>query len=111
LLLLLPLSAFLIDACLTLFRRFLRGEHWWAAHAQHAYQVWARRDGHARVTLLFGLWTLIGAGGAWWLRDAPWEFRLGSGLAWYTSGALAWRMLQRMEPSDAGRRAARRDHQ
>lgn len=64
LLLLLPLSAFLIDSGLTLARRVFRGERWWSAHAQHAYQRWATGAGtHTIVTLVYAGWTA----GAWWL--------------------------------------------
>jgi UDP-N-acetylmuramyl pentapeptide phosphotransferase/UDP-N-acetylglucosamine-1-phosphate transferase len=60
----LPLSAFLLDAGLTLFSRMLRGERWWTPHVEHAYQRWARRAGcHPPVTLAYGLWTLIACAG------------------------------------------------
>ena len=52
-LLLLPLLVFGVDASLTLARRILRGEPWWQAHAQHAYQHWARRAGHGRVAAAY----------------------------------------------------------
>lgn len=55
--LLLPLSAFLLDATLTLMMRLLQGERWWTAHTRHAYQTWARRVGHTRVTLAYAGWT------------------------------------------------------
>ena len=59
-LLLLPVSAFLIDASLTLARRAATGQRWWLPHAQHAYQHWARRSGsHVRVTLAYAAWTLL----------------------------------------------------
>lgn len=54
----LPVSAFVVDAALTLSRRALRGERWWTPHTQHAYQTWARRAGHLPVTLAYGLWTV-----------------------------------------------------
>ncbi|MEO5629833.1 MAG: lipopolysaccharide biosynthesis protein [Thermomonas sp.] len=57
-LLLLPPLAILIDSGLTLLLRVRRGERWWQAHAQHAYQQLSRRVGHARVTLGYGLWTI-----------------------------------------------------
>jgi UDP-N-acetylmuramyl pentapeptide phosphotransferase/UDP-N-acetylglucosamine-1-phosphate transferase len=58
--LMLPLTAFGIDATLTLAARVIRHERWWLPHAQHAYQHWARRLGrHVPVTLAYGLWTLI----------------------------------------------------
>ena len=52
-LLLLPLLPFLLDATLTLLSRIVRGERWWKAHTQHAYQAWARRHGHVPVTLSY----------------------------------------------------------
>lgn len=58
-LLLLPLLAFGVDASLTLARRILRGERWWEAHAQHAFQAHARRSGHGPVTAGFTAWTLV----------------------------------------------------
>lgn len=93
---LLPLSAFLVDAGLTLLRRVLRGERWWTAHAQHAYQQWARHVGsHVPVTLGYTAWTglalLLAAG----LRSSAWYFMLAGVLAWYTLGAFFWWCLQR----------------
>jgi len=41
-LLLLPLSAFLADASLTLAARAAARQRWWTPHAEHAYQFWAR---------------------------------------------------------------------
>jgi hypothetical protein len=93
-----PLSAFLVDSGLTLLRRMLRREAWWTPHTQHAYQVWARRAGHARVTLAYAGWTLAGALLAWGGFRLPVHFMLCIGLAWYTSAAFVWWSLQRMEP-------------
>ncbi|MBP6750927.1 MAG: hypothetical protein KA144_14935, partial [Xanthomonadaceae bacterium] len=56
----LPLSAFVLDAGLTLFSRVLRGERWWLPHVEHVYQRWARRTGsHLAVSGAYALWTLI----------------------------------------------------
>ena len=53
-LLLLPLSAFLVDAGLTLLTRMLRGERWWTAARPARLPGWARRSGaHAGVTLAY----------------------------------------------------------
>lgn len=55
---LLPLSAFAIDAALTLAVRIVRQERWWLPHTQHAYQRWSRSSGrHGPVTLAYALWT------------------------------------------------------
>jgi Fuc2NAc and GlcNAc transferase len=47
---LLLLGVFVADATVTLLHRMKRGERWYAAHRQHAYQHAARRYGHAPVT-------------------------------------------------------------
>lgn len=58
--LMLPLTAFGIDATLTLAARVIKRERWWLPHAQHAYQHWARRSGrHEPVTLAYGAWTIV----------------------------------------------------
>ncbi len=45
-------GAFLVDASVTLLRRLLRGDRWYAAHRIHAYQHLSRRwCSHLRVTL------------------------------------------------------------
>ena len=103
---LLPLGAFVIDAGLTLGRRLWRAECWWTAHAQHAYQGWARRvDSHVPVTLGYAAWTGLGVLLAAGLRSCSWFFVLAGVMAWYMSGAFLWWCLQR---SDAGNRRANR---
>lgn len=93
-LLLLPLSAFLVDAGLTLLRRIVRREAWWAPHTQHAYQVWARRAGHTRVTLAYAGWTLAGSVLLLGIRDMSVGFMLACAVAWYISAGLSWWLLQ-----------------
>ena len=97
-LLALPLSAFLLDAGLTLAGRIYRGEPWWRAHVLHAYQRWVRRTGrHMPVTLAYVGWTL--ASMAVLLVLLRWRIEplamLGVCMAWYMTGAWAWWMLQR----------------
>jgi UDP-N-acetylmuramyl pentapeptide phosphotransferase/UDP-N-acetylglucosamine-1-phosphate transferase len=100
---LLPLSAFAIDAGLTLFSRLVRGERWWTAHTQHAYQGLARHLGsHLPVTLGYALWTGIAIVLAVALRSRSTSFMLAVVLAWYMSGALLWWSLQR-KSAGAGR--------
>jgi UDP-N-acetylmuramyl pentapeptide phosphotransferase/UDP-N-acetylglucosamine-1-phosphate transferase len=92
----LPISAFVIDATLTLARRVLRRERWWEPHAQHAYQAWARRAGaHMPVTLAYAGWTLAAIALMRGLAGAPSLVVLLSCVAWYTAGAVIWRLLQR----------------
>ena len=97
LLLLIPLSAFLVDATLTLARRVLRGEHWWLPHTQHAYQAWVRRCGrHGRVTAAYAAWTSVML-----LNLALTITTRGSTVkmlvlaACYAAGAMTWMSLQR----------------
>ena len=93
---LLPLSAFLLDAGLTLLGRMARREVWWQPHTLHAYQTWARRSGsHVRVTLAYGAWTALATCLLAWLRGATPIVMLLSGLAWYMTGTGVWLMLQR----------------
>lgn len=93
---LLPPSAFLLDAGLTLVQRTLRGERWWTPHVGHAYQRWARRAGsHIPVTLSYAAWTMAGCALMAWLA-----MRQGRGLAmavalWMTIGCVLWAWLRR----------------
>lgn len=90
----LAVSAFLIDAGLTLLRRVLHGERWWTPHTRHAYQVCARRWGHARVTISYGAWTAISILIVRGVEGAPMHLTLAVMAAWYMSGALLWLWLQ-----------------
>lgn len=58
-LLLLPLSAFLVDASFTLISRMLRRQRWWTPHVEHLYQRLSRRHGHISVTAIYGLVGLV----------------------------------------------------
>lgn len=56
---LLPVSAFVVDAGLTLSKRIANGKKWWRPHREHLYQWLVRRGhSHARITFAYGLWTL-----------------------------------------------------
>lgn len=46
-------SAFVVDATVTLVRRAARGERPWHAHRRHAYQQLSRQWGHRRTTLTY----------------------------------------------------------
>jgi UDP-N-acetylmuramyl pentapeptide phosphotransferase/UDP-N-acetylglucosamine-1-phosphate transferase len=96
----LPPSAFLVDAGLTLARRVLRGERWWQAHAQHAYQAWARRIGtHVPVTLAYAGWTVASIVLMAWLGSGVKDIVQVCAviLAWYTAAAGIWLLLQGKE--------------
>lgn len=59
-LLLMPFSAFGVDATLTLLSRIVRGERWWTPHVQHLYQGMARHAArHWPVTVAYAMWTVI----------------------------------------------------
>ena len=96
--LLLPLSVFLLDAGITLSRRFVNGERWWTPHTRHAYQVWARRAGHTKVTLAYAGCTAVGVMVTAFFGTVSMPLILWVCVGWYIAGALAWRGLQRMEP-------------
>jgi UDP-N-acetylmuramyl pentapeptide phosphotransferase/UDP-N-acetylglucosamine-1-phosphate transferase len=93
-LVMLPLSAFLVDAGLTLARRVLRRERWWEPHAQHLYQALARRHGHTAVTLAYAAWTSLASLAMLALRDASTAFIMASLALCYTTAAILWRALQ-----------------
>ncbi|MBM4128156.1 MAG: glycosyltransferase family 4 protein [Nitrospira sp.] len=65
-------AAFISDATVTLLTRMARGERWYEAHCNHAYQRLARRwqgernAGHRSVVLLFAMVNLL------WLAPIAW---------------------------------------
>lgn len=95
LLILLPPSAFLLDASLTLLTRIVRRERWWTAHVGHAYQRWSRRIGrHWPVMLAYAAWAIAGTVLALLLRDRPVALMMSAGIAWYLGGGSLWLWLQ-----------------
>lgn len=96
-LLLIPLAAFMVDSSLTLLRRVRRGERWWTPHTQHAYQVWARRAGHVRVTLAYAIFTLLSLASLHLVTEVRIGFMLCMGGGWYISAAFLWWLIQRTE--------------
>jgi UDP-N-acetylmuramyl pentapeptide phosphotransferase/UDP-N-acetylglucosamine-1-phosphate transferase len=101
-LLLLPLVAFGVDAGLTLASRILHGQRWWEPHVMHAYQRWARRAGHGRVTLAYAGWTLVAVALMAWLMAAGTSARMAVAGAFVLSGACAWRLLRDRYPHMEG---------
>jgi len=90
-LLLLPVSVFLTDAALTLLRRMARGEPWWQAHVQHAYQRWAKgARSHVKVTLAYALATTIATG----LMLNKDDFTRPIMLIWLLCLGLVWARVQ-----------------
>ncbi|HVR80573.1 MAG TPA: glycosyltransferase family 4 protein [Luteimonas sp.] len=92
--LLLPLSAFLIDATLTLTARMFRGERWWQPHVQHAYQRWAQRTGrHGVATAAYAGWTLAAVAIMLLVKTAGIASMVAI-VVWYVAGSIAWLRLR-----------------
>ncbi|MBB1472035.1 hypothetical protein H5368_03215 [Luteimonas sp. MC1782] len=89
---LLPLSAFLVDATLTLGRRIVRGEAWWMPHVQHSYQQLAfSLADHRPVTLLYGAWTAAALLLALVSATRVTSFRFAAAAMCLLLAAVAWR--------------------
>lgn len=96
--LLLPPLAMLVDTGLTLQWRMRRGDPWWQAHVQHAFQRWSRHLGHVRVCTAYAIWTFAAV--ALMLASLQWpvRFALAASLAALSASVWAWRRLhQRYE--------------
>ncbi|MBS0212880.1 MAG: glycosyltransferase family 4 protein [Proteobacteria bacterium] len=92
---LLPPSAFLLDAGLTLGQRMWRGRAWWRAHREHLYQ-WLVRSGraHATVAACYAAWALGASVLAVGLALRTPGVRLLLTLAWLSCGVLVWAGLR-----------------
>lgn len=98
-LLFLPLSAFLLDAGLTLLARMLRGERWWTPHVSHVYQRWARRSGgHGRVTSGYALWTAAASACIWLFGGQDSRGNAMLVAAWFVMGSGLWYWLRSRAP-------------
>jgi UDP-N-acetylmuramyl pentapeptide phosphotransferase/UDP-N-acetylglucosamine-1-phosphate transferase len=100
-LLLLPPLAMLVDAGLTLLWRVRRGDRWWQAHVQHAFQRWSRHRGHARVCLAYAVWTFAAV--ALMLAALHWPVRVAQAAALASALASAggwWWLHRRYDKND-----------
>jgi UDP-N-acetylmuramyl pentapeptide phosphotransferase/UDP-N-acetylglucosamine-1-phosphate transferase len=105
-----PLAVFLADTGVTLVRRVLRGEPWYEAHRQHAYQQLTTCFGgsHTRANAVaFVTMALCAALGSLSLLDSvPLRIAGGAGLALVLTGYLALPSIlsrsRRPEPAFAG---------
>lgn len=95
--LLLPLSAFLVDAGLTLLMRMVQGERWWEAHTRHAYQAWARVAGHTRVTWAYASWTATTVAAMMLFDARPGPLVPLLCVVTYLAASVVWWRLERME--------------
>ncbi|MCA1714611.1 MAG: glycosyltransferase family 4 protein [Gammaproteobacteria bacterium] len=103
LLLLLPLSAFAIDAALTLGARILRRERWWTPHVEHAYQRWARRSGrHLVVTLAYAGWSILAIAMMLAASAQDVAFMMLTVVAWHLLGIGVWIRVRREVRGIAG---------
>ncbi len=91
LVLVLPLTAFLVDASLTLVRRMVLGHRWWTPHVSHAYQQLAAWQGrHWPVTLAYAAWTGCTCLVAWLVPPGEAPFTIGAFIGCCGAGAMAW---------------------
>jgi UDP-N-acetylmuramyl pentapeptide phosphotransferase/UDP-N-acetylglucosamine-1-phosphate transferase len=88
---LLPLSALMTDATLTLLSRLARTRRWYTAHRSHLYQ-WLIRTGmsHPTVSFAYALWTLLAAIAAIALNHAPLSIILVVLAGVYGGAAIVW---------------------
>ncbi len=101
----LPLSAFLVDAALTLALRILRGERWWTPHLQHAYQYWVAQGGrHAPVTGAYALWTACAVVTMVSIRNGGQWMGAATLVVAYALAAAAWLWSRRNRRSQEGGR-------
>lgn len=71
-------AAFVADATVTLLRRILHGERWFAAHRLHAYQKLSRRwNGHLPSTLLYAAINVA------WLYPLAYWANAQPGIEWF----------------------------
>jgi UDP-N-acetylmuramyl pentapeptide phosphotransferase/UDP-N-acetylglucosamine-1-phosphate transferase len=106
------LAPFLFDAVVTLLRRMLRGERWYASHRSHYYQrLVVRGLSHARVTALYASLAVVAAaaGLLGLVLDQPVRQALAAlsylamlsvvGLVWRLEGASSSSSGQQLETS------------
>jgi UDP-N-acetylmuramyl pentapeptide phosphotransferase/UDP-N-acetylglucosamine-1-phosphate transferase len=93
---LLLLSAFGLDAGLTLAKRIVQGRRFWRAHREHLYQLAVRKGySHARVCLAYAGWAILCAGFALGLEGTGADVGIVSALLVWLLGATAWGLLRR----------------
>jgi UDP-N-acetylmuramyl pentapeptide phosphotransferase/UDP-N-acetylglucosamine-1-phosphate transferase len=84
-------SAFLVDSGLTLLRRVVGGQRWYAAHRQHLYQWLVRVNWtHARTDVVYMIWNLAVAAPLTWLAVRSPDYAPICCLAAYAAAIVAW---------------------
>ncbi|HBK46668.1 MAG TPA: lipopolysaccharide biosynthesis protein [Xanthomonadaceae bacterium] len=95
-LLLLPPSAFLVDAGFTLAARMLSRQRWWEPHAQHVYQALSRKwRGHAQVTLAYACFSAVAVVLFLWLQDALPRWGAIVSVCWLVAASALWLSLRK----------------
>ncbi|MGV8959102.1 MAG: lipopolysaccharide biosynthesis protein [Stenotrophomonas sp.] len=96
LLLLLPLTVFLVDAGLTLLMRMVTGQKWMQPHTQHLYQRWTKCGvSHAAVTCGYAMYTVAGITILLVSREQSAALAAGIAAVWFLLSALVWIFLRR----------------
>lgn len=91
LLVLWPMSVFLVDAGFTLLTRVWRGDAWMQAHTEHLYQWYIKAGAsHPAVSIGYALSTSMLVGGAWYLSAAPAAIVLPLSVTLWLAGGLIW---------------------
>lgn len=91
LVMLLPFSAILIDASLTLLSRIITGQRFWMPHTQHLYQRCVQAGwSHAKVMSGYLIWSMLSLVLALAMWDAPQPVIIGAFATWYLLGAGIW---------------------
>ena len=94
--LLLPLSAFLVDAGFTLLSRMLSGQRWMEPHTQHVYQRWVKVGAsHSRVTAYYFLCGLLGSTVLVLCGPLSVMHQVAAAVAWWVVLTCLWRVLRR----------------
>lgn len=89
-------SAFLVDSGLTLARRVLAGQRWYAPHRQHLYQWLVRVHwSHARTDLAYMIWNLLVVAPAAWAATHWPAYGVWCCIAAYALAAATWHVGKR----------------
>jgi UDP-N-acetylmuramyl pentapeptide phosphotransferase/UDP-N-acetylglucosamine-1-phosphate transferase len=84
-------SAFLVDSGLTLARRMLAGQRWYAPHRQHLYQWLVRlKWSHARADVAYMIWNLVVVAPLAWLAVRQPAHGIGYFVLAYALAAVTW---------------------
>jgi UDP-N-acetylmuramyl pentapeptide phosphotransferase/UDP-N-acetylglucosamine-1-phosphate transferase len=90
-----PMSVFLVDAGFTLLSRICQGQRWTQAHTEHLYQWFAKTGrSHLRITLAYAAITTAVAALAMALPVRPGWLGMVASIVLWLSGAALWQGLR-----------------